>query len=88
MAPVMATTPPSLAASFLANSALAARLSSVTASSGLASTPRVLAAAPATALTSLMLPRTTVTGSLSISSEAVEVRSSDAPAPTGSTTMG
>ena len=54
---------------------------------GSASTPRVEEAAPATALTSLMLPRMTVMGRVSMSSEAVAVRSAEAPAPTGSSTM-
>ena len=84
IAPVTATTQPAFAARERMKAADSARFSSVTASSGFASTPRVAAAAPATALTSLMLPRKSVTGSSSRSALAVSVRRSEAPAPTGS----
>ena len=88
MAPVTATTAPVFAAKSRANAAPAARLSSVTASPGHTSTPRVAAAPPASAFASDMFPRTTDTASLSSRSEAVRVRRADAPAPTGSSTMG
>ena len=88
MAPVMATTALVFAAKARANAALAAKLPSVTASSGHTSTPRVEAAPPASAFTSDMLPRMTDTSSRSSKSPAVFVRSADAPTPTGSSTMG
>ena len=88
MGPVMATTHPALAAKSRAKAAARrAASTSVTASSGFTSTPWVAAAAPAIAFTSLMLPRTSVTGSVSRSSHAVLVRSAEAPAPTGSSTI-
>ena len=61
IAPVIAMTAPVFSARALAKAALSARFSSVTASSGFASTPRVVAAAPARAFISDMLPRITLT---------------------------
>ena len=88
IAPVTAITDPVLSANFFTNATASSRLSSVTRSAISASTPFVVPVPTTSVLISEIFPRITVNFTVFKSSLAVDVRSIDAPTPTGSSTAG
>ena len=88
MAPVTATTAPVRAANALANATVLSSVSSVTLSAVSASTPFVVPLPAASVRISEMLPRMTVNFTSRRRRSAVSVRRWEAPAPTGSSTLG